>query len=110
MRAGTRSWTTWGLTLLALVAGVGTVLLAEGQPWGRTATGEGVELFTLRNAKGLEARITTFGGTLVALRTPDREGRLDEVTAELLDAARALRRYPAARGRGRGREAWRAGA
>ena len=80
MRAGTRSWATLGLALLALVAGVGTVLLAEGQPWGRTATGEGVELFTLRNAKGLEARITTFGGTLVALRTPDRAGRLDEVT------------------------------
>jgi aldose 1-epimerase len=65
---------------LVLLAGLGSVLLAEGRPWGKTTTGEGVELFTLRNAKGVEARITSFGGTLVSLKAPDRSGRLGEVT------------------------------
>jgi galactose mutarotase-like enzyme len=39
-----------------------------------------VELFTLRNARGIEAKITTFGGTLASLKAPDRSFRLDEVT------------------------------
>ena len=41
-------------------------------------TTEGVEmrLYTLRNAQGLEARITNYGGILVSLMVPDRKGRL----------------------------------
>ncbi|HEY5907023.1 MAG TPA: aldose epimerase family protein [Vicinamibacteria bacterium] len=56
------------------------MLLAGAEPWGKTATGETVELFTLRNAKGAEAKITSFGGTLVSLKAPDRKGRPEEIT------------------------------
>jgi aldose 1-epimerase len=48
-------------------------------PFGRTADGEAVELYTLTNANGLEARISTYGGALVALLTPDRTGTLGDI-------------------------------
>jgi aldose 1-epimerase len=35
-----------------------------------------VQIYTLTNVHGIEARIMTYGATLVSLRTPDSEGRL----------------------------------
>jgi aldose 1-epimerase len=47
--------------------------------FGQTADGATVELFTLRNARGLEARIANFGATVVSLRVPDRTGAMSDV-------------------------------
>jgi aldose 1-epimerase len=44
-----------------------------------TVGGVPVELFTLTNAKGMQASIATYGGILVALRVPDRRGQLADV-------------------------------
>lgn len=49
------------------------------EPWGKTSAGEAVELYTLTNAKGAEARITTYGGILVSLKVPDRAGKLGDI-------------------------------
>jgi aldose 1-epimerase len=49
-------------------------------PFGRTRGGVPVELFTLANGRGVEARIMTYGGTLVSVTTPDRDGAIAEVT------------------------------
>jgi aldose 1-epimerase len=49
------------------------------QNWGLTASGEEVHLFTLKNAAGMEATITDYGGILVSLTAPDREGRFADV-------------------------------
>jgi aldose 1-epimerase len=49
------------------------------EPFGATPDGKAVDLFTLTNAHGLEARIMTFGATVVSLRVPDRAGKLDDV-------------------------------
>jgi aldose 1-epimerase len=38
-----------------------------------------VEIFTLRNAGGMEARIAAYGGILVSLTAPDRAGRFADV-------------------------------
>jgi len=38
-----------------------------------------MELYTLRNAGGMEALVTNYGGTVVSLRVPDRDGRLEDV-------------------------------
>jgi aldose 1-epimerase len=38
-----------------------------------------VEIYTLRNTKGAEARICTYGGVLVSLKVPDRNGKLGDV-------------------------------
>lgn len=49
------------------------------EPFGKTAAGETVELYTLTNANGLEARVMNYGATLVSLKVPDRNGRLEDV-------------------------------
>ncbi|OGV72366.1 MAG: galactose mutarotase [Lentisphaerae bacterium RIFOXYB12_FULL_65_16] len=47
--------------------------------FGRTAAGTEVNLFTLTNANGVEARITNYGGIVVTLRVPDRAGTMTDV-------------------------------
>ncbi|MEP7352938.1 MAG: aldose epimerase family protein [Acidobacteriota bacterium] len=49
--------------------------------WGKTPDGASVELYTLANAKGAEARIITYGGIVVSLKVPDRLGVLGNVVA-----------------------------
>ena len=49
------------------------------QAFGMTANQEPVELFTLTNANGLEARIMTYGGTVVSLKVPDRRGKFADI-------------------------------
>lgn len=38
-----------------------------------------VQIYTLTNAHGIEARIMTYGATLVSLKTPDRTGNLQNI-------------------------------
>jgi len=42
------------------------------QPFGTTADGTEVFLYTLKNHSGMEAKITNYGGIVVSLRVPDR--------------------------------------
>lgn len=42
--------------------------------------GKEVFLFTLKNASGMETVITNFGGIIVSLKVPDRQGVIDDVT------------------------------
>jgi len=48
------------------------------QPFGQ-ADGKPVELYTLRNSKGAEARIMNYGGIVQYLSVPDRNGKFDDV-------------------------------
>ena len=50
------------------------------QEFGKIPTGEAVQLYTITNSGGMEARITNYGGIVVSLKTPDRNGALAEVT------------------------------
>ena len=47
--------------------------------FGKTPDGQSVELYTLTNSAGVEAKITTFGGIVVSLKVPDRAVRFDDV-------------------------------
>ena len=49
------------------------------QPWGTMPDGTPVSLYTLKNSNGMEARIATYGGAVVSLMTPDRNGKLADV-------------------------------
>jgi aldose 1-epimerase len=51
----------------------------EKQPFGKTENLTPVDLYTLTNDKGVEARITTYGGIVVSLKVPDRNARLGDV-------------------------------
>jgi aldose 1-epimerase len=48
-------------------------------PFGKTPDGTPVEIYTLRNDKGMEARIMTYGGIVVSLKVPDKNGKFDDV-------------------------------
>ncbi len=48
-------------------------------PFGKTAAGTAVELYTLRNRHGMEAHIATYGGTITSLTAPDRNGHYADV-------------------------------
>jgi aldose 1-epimerase len=49
------------------------------QSWGSLPSGESIDLYTLRNVKGMEAAITNYGGHLVTLKAPDKEGKFADV-------------------------------
>lgn len=44
----------------------------ERELFGKTEDGQAVDLFRLKNTRGMEAVITNYGGRIVALRTPDQ--------------------------------------
>jgi aldose 1-epimerase len=79
------------LTLVALVGETGCSTVAPGTttpavasgvgraPFGRTAAGQGAEIFTLTNSHGVEVRLTNYGGIITSLRTPDRSGHFDDI-------------------------------
>jgi aldose 1-epimerase len=48
-------------------------------PFGKTPEGIPVEIYTLRNSKGMEARIITYGGIVQSLKVPDKNGNFDDV-------------------------------
>jgi aldose 1-epimerase len=48
--------------------------------FGKTHDGEIVDLYTLTNAAGLKAKVTTWGACLVAMETPDRQGAMSDIT------------------------------
>jgi aldose 1-epimerase len=49
------------------------------QSFGKTDDGQQVDLYTLKNQHGMEAAITNYGGTVVTLKVPDRNGKVDDV-------------------------------
>ena len=52
----------------------------ETAPFGVTAKGEKVSLYTLKGAGGLTLEVTDFGGRLVRCWAPDKNGKLADVT------------------------------
>jgi aldose 1-epimerase len=48
-------------------------------PFGRTADGAAIDVFTLTNANGMEVRTIPYGAIIVSLRVPDRSGQLGDV-------------------------------
>jgi len=50
------------------------------KPFGKTADGTAVEIYTLKNAAGVEVRIMTRGATIQTILAPDKNGTLADVT------------------------------
>jgi aldose 1-epimerase len=49
------------------------------QPFGQTVGGESVDVYTLTNDRGIQITITNYGGIIVSLRVPDRDGNLGDI-------------------------------
>jgi len=47
--------------------------------FGQLPDGTPVELYTLRNSHGMEAKIMTYGGIVTSLKVPDKHGKFDDV-------------------------------
>src|SRR5260221_278447 len=47
--------------------------------FGKLPDGTPVDVYTLRNAHGLEVRVITYGGIITSLRTPDRNGTFGDI-------------------------------
>lgn len=47
--------------------------------YGTTPEGERVDLFTLRNQNGMQVEIITYGGRIISLTAPDKEGKYENV-------------------------------
>ena len=57
-----------------------TMEYIDKQPFGVTPEGAAADLYVLANGRGLEARITNYGGIVTALYMPDRRGRVRDIT------------------------------
>ena len=60
--------------------------LVERSAWGQTADGAPLALYTLRNARGVTAKVTDYGARLVALEVPDRHGKSANIVLGPQDA------------------------
>jgi aldose 1-epimerase len=47
--------------------------------FGKTPEGQAVELYTLHNSRGAEARIMTYGGIVQSLSMPDKHGKFGDI-------------------------------
>jgi aldose 1-epimerase len=61
---------------------------------GQLPDGTAVDLFTLTNASGIEARVINFGGIIVSLKVPDRTGQLDDVVLGFDKVERYFEKHP----------------
>ena len=83
LSTGGRFWRS--VVLLAITTVVGFTAQAEAkmdlkkQSWGKTADGRPVDLYVLTNDNGFEVKVTTFGGAVVSVMAPDRQGKMADV-------------------------------
>jgi aldose 1-epimerase len=68
--------------VLAAACGTGqeapTVTVSR-REFGRLENGTAIEAYTVRNAHGITATVITYGGIIVSLETPDRDGNLADI-------------------------------
>ncbi len=67
---------------------------AQPTPFGKIATGETAQLFSLGNAHGIEVQLTNYGGIITSIRTPDRAGRFADIVLGYSDLAGYLHDSP----------------
>ena len=74
--------TMLAMSLLAAAGGASAAAAADVSraPFGQLPGGEAVEAITLRNARGMSARIITYGAAIQSVLVPDRHEELADVT------------------------------
>jgi aldose 1-epimerase len=70
------------LTILTSCGGATTQQAPDNishEVFGTLKTGEAIDIYTLTSSTGIEARIMTYGGTIVSLKTPDNKGDMNNI-------------------------------
>jgi aldose 1-epimerase len=65
-----RTFSLFGLAFLIVACGSGS----DSRRFGLTPTGGAINLYTLTNGKGMEVKISDYGGIVTSLKVPDRTG------------------------------------
>jgi len=47
--------------------------------WGATPEGEAIVIYTIRNANGCEVQLCNIGASIVSVKSPDRDGKIDDI-------------------------------
>jgi aldose 1-epimerase len=68
----------WVSLSTILLSNCSTVKVSK-TPFGSTSNGTAVDLFTLENSSGMQAKITNYGGIITQLHVPDQNGELGDV-------------------------------
>lgn len=67
------------MTSITYAKGPTTMPHIQKAPFGLTADGNAVNIYTLTNNHGIEIRIMSYGGTIVSIKTPDKHGHLANI-------------------------------
>jgi aldose 1-epimerase len=73
-----KHWFVILAALMMLTSTVSAKTKVSKHAFGKTSEGTAVDLYSLADGK-IEVRIITYGGIVVSLRAPDRNGKLDDV-------------------------------
>ena len=84
LKVQTRVWALLAVAALCLTT---TAHADKPASFGKTKDGEPVELYTLKNANGMTAKVMTRGATLIQLLVPDAKGNLADVVLGFDDVA-----------------------
>jgi aldose 1-epimerase len=57
----------------------GSKTTMQKRDFGKTEDGQQIDLYTLTNKNGMEVAITNFGGTVVSLKVPDKDGKFADI-------------------------------
>jgi len=82
------------LTDSPVVAGENSGFSIDQAPFGTTKDGQGVDLYTLKNPKGITVKVITFGAIIYSLEVPDKGGHFANVTANCASLADYENRSP----------------
>lgn len=63
-------------------------------PFGKTPSGQSVELYRLTNKNHVEVTIATYGGTIISIKVPDRNGTIGDVVLGFDSLDDYVRRSP----------------
>ena len=55
--------------------------------FGKLEDGTPIDIYTLKNRKGLQVEITTYGGAVVTIKTPDRHGLMADIVLGYADTS-----------------------
>ena len=66
----------------------------EKAAYGQLPDGRNADLYTLHNAAGMTAKITNYGGIIVALTAPDKDGTFEDVTLGVHSLANYVKGTP----------------
>ncbi|HTN73937.1 MAG TPA: aldose epimerase family protein [Pirellulaceae bacterium] len=66
----------------------------EKTAFGKTADGQAVDLYTIKNKNGLVLKTITFGATVIDVETPDKDGKLANITLSFPKLEGYTQRHP----------------